>query len=72
MAGWWAQFPGQHPPDLDFSESEQYALVDGPELDPSNPPQLPLEGQATYIGPGRRTLLHISLEAIGEKTRAPT
>ena len=51
MAGWWAQFPGQHPSDLDFSESEQYALVDGPELDPSNPPQLPLEGQATYIGP---------------------
>ena len=50
MAGWWAQFPGQHLPDLDFSGSEQYAIVDGPEIDPANPPELPLEGQATYIG----------------------
>ena len=50
MAGWWAQFPGQHFPDLDFSESEQYAIIDGPEIDPSDPPRLPLEGQATYTG----------------------
>ena len=50
MAGWWAEFPGQHPPVLDLSESAQYAIVDGPELDPARPPALPLEGQATYTG----------------------
>ena len=50
MAGWWAQFPGQHYPDLDFSMSEQYAIVDGPEIDTAFPPDLPLEGQATYVG----------------------
>ena len=51
MAGWWAEFPGQHLPELSFRDSIQYAIVDGPEIDPSNPPQLPLEGQATYVGP---------------------
>jgi len=50
MAGWWAQFPGQHIPDLDFAGSIQAAIVDGPEIDPAFPPELPLEGQATYIG----------------------
>ena len=50
MAGWWAQFPDQSYPDLDFAESIQYAIVDGPEIDSQFPPQLPLEGQATYVG----------------------
>ena len=50
MAGWWAEFPDQHLPALSFRDSIQYAIVDGPEIDPSNPPQLPLEGQATYVG----------------------
>ena len=50
MAGWWAEFPDQHLPDLSFRDSIQYAIVDGPELDPSTPPQLPSEGQATYVG----------------------
>ena len=50
MVGWWAQFPGQHLPVLLFRKSIRYAIVDGPEQDPSTPPQLPLEGQATYIG----------------------
>lgn len=50
MAGWWAQFPGQHLPELSFRDSIQYAIVDGPETDPSSPPDLPLEGQATYTG----------------------
>ena len=50
MAGWWAQFPDQSYPDLDFSESNQYAIIDGPEIDTEFPPQLPLEGQATYVG----------------------
>ena len=50
MAGWWAEFPDQHLPDLSFRDSIQYALVDGPEIDPSNPPRLPLQGQASYAG----------------------
>ena len=50
MAGWWAQFPGQHLPNLSFRDSVQYAIVDGPELDLSIPAELPLEGQATYVG----------------------
>lgn len=51
MAGWWAQFPGQHPPELNFAESEQYAIVDGPEIDNARPPELPLTGRAAYEGP---------------------
>ena len=50
MAGWWAEFPDQHLPELSFRDSVQYALVDGPEIDPSNPPRLPMEGRATYVG----------------------
>ena len=50
MAGWWAQFPGQHLPDLSFRDSIQYSIVDGPELDLSAPRQLPVEGQAAYVG----------------------
>ncbi len=50
MAGWWAQFPGQHLPELSFRDTVQYAIVDGPEIDPASPPELPLEGQATYTG----------------------
>lgn len=51
MAGWWAQFHDQHPPDLSFRGSEQYAIFDGPELDHGVAPQLPVEGTATYLGP---------------------
>ena len=50
MAGWWAEFPGQHFPDLSFGDSIQFAIVDGPEIDPAAPPELPLEGRATYVG----------------------
>jgi len=50
MAGWWAEFPGQHLPTLSFRNSIRYAIVDGPEIDPSIPAELPLEGQASYIG----------------------
>ena len=50
MAGWWIQFPGQHLPDLSFADSEQYGIVDGPEIDPAHPPELPLAGKATYSG----------------------
>ena len=50
MAGWWAEFPDQHLPNLSFRDSIQYAIVDGPEIDPSTPPRLPLQGQASYVG----------------------
>ena len=50
MAGWWAQFPGQHLPDLSFRDSIQYAIVDGPEFDLSAPRRLPVAGRATYTG----------------------
>ena len=51
-AGWWIEFPGQYPPNLDVWDDRNLNLVfaDGPELDLSNPPQLPVEGQATYSG----------------------
>lgn len=50
MAGWWAEFPGQHLPDLDVNQAARYGIVDGPEIDARHPPDLPLEGQATYQG----------------------
>ena len=51
MAGWWAEFPGQQLPDLDLNEAVTYGIVDGPEIDTSDPPALPVEGQASYEGP---------------------
>ena len=48
--GWWAEFPGQHPPVLSLRESLQYAIVDGPELDHGHPPELPVDGTARYDG----------------------
>ena len=50
MAGWWAEFPGQRLPELSFADSVQYALVDGPEIDPASPPRLPVQGRASYVG----------------------
>ena len=50
MAGWWAQFHDQQYPDLSFENSTQYGIVDGPEFDPAVPPELPLEGSASYVG----------------------
>ncbi len=48
LAGWWAQFPDQHYPDISFEDSIQYAIVDGPELEA--PPELPVSGQVSYAG----------------------
>ncbi len=48
--GWWAEFPGQHPPVLSLADSLQYAIVDGPELDHGLQPDLPVEGTASYVG----------------------
>ena len=50
MAGWWAYYPDQHPPDLDPLDTEEYSIVDGPEIDPDHPPEVPVSGTASYAG----------------------
>ena len=48
-AGWWLTYP----PDVPFSAFEaatRGVFLDGPELDPANPPDLPLTGTASYSG----------------------
>ena len=50
MAGWWAYYPDQHPPDLDPLDTEEYSIVDGPEIDPGHPPEVPVSGTASYAG----------------------
>ena len=50
MAGWWAYYPDQHPPDLDPLDTEEYAIIDGPEIDPAHPPEVPVSGTASYAG----------------------
>ncbi len=48
-AGWWLLYP----PDVhfrDFESADRGVFLDGPELDPSRPPDLPLAGKATYSG----------------------
>ena len=50
MAGWWAEFPDQQLPDLDLNGAVTYGIVDGPEIDTRYPPELPVEGQASYRG----------------------
>ena len=48
--GWWTQFPDQHVPDLSFADSEQFAIIDGPEIDHGLLPQVPADGTVTYTG----------------------
>lgn len=50
MVGWWAYYPGQHPPDLDPLDTEEYAIIDGPEVDPAHLPEMPVAGTAAYAG----------------------
>ena len=48
-AGWWLLYP----PDVPFREFGSAArgvFLDGPELDPATPPDLPLAGTAAYVG----------------------
>ena len=49
--GYWLRFPSPlawpFPP---LSEAERRPFFDGPELDPSDPPRLPVAGTATYAG----------------------
>ena len=52
MLGTWAWFPDQKRSDLSLFEGPQRtgAIVDGPEIDPRYPPDMPLSGTATYSG----------------------
>ncbi len=47
--GWWLHFPPGVPGD-EFEAAERGVFIDGPELDRSNPPAMPLSGTATYVG----------------------
>lgn len=55
MAGWWAHFNGEQPPDLTYGNLEEYSIVDGPEFDQSAPPELPDTSTASYAGPAGGT-----------------
>ena len=46
-AGYWIHYPS-HPPN--HATVQAAGFIDGPELDVSKPPQLPMQGQATYLG----------------------
>ncbi len=50
MMGWWLEFPGQRYRDRTLEGSVPAAIVDGPEIYPSAPRELPIEGRATYTG----------------------
>ena len=50
-AGYWAYYPEQHPPDLDPFDTEEYSILDGPEIFmDDNPPEIPVTGNASYTG----------------------
>ena len=51
-AGWWMHFANQRYPDIDpyHDDTQIYAFIDGPEIDPNNPPSLPAMGTASYSG----------------------
>ena len=48
-AGWWLTYPPGVPTRA-FEAATRGVFLDGPELDPANPPDLPLMGTATYVG----------------------
>ena len=48
-AGWWLVYPPDVPLD-DIESATRGVFLDGPELDPAIPPDLPLTGTATYVG----------------------
>lgn len=48
-AGWWLAYPPGVPA-WAFGAATRGVFLDGPELDPANPPDLPLTGTATYVG----------------------
>ena len=48
-AGWWLTYPPGVPA-WRVETATRGVFLDGPELDPANPPDLPLTGTATYVG----------------------
>ena len=48
-AGWWLVYPPGVPLPR-FEAAARGVFVDGPELDPADPPALPVTGTATYVG----------------------
>ena len=48
-AGWWLIYPPEVPI-WQFEAATRGVFVDGPELDPADPPALPIAGTATYVG----------------------
>ena len=63
-AGYWIHYPS-HPPD--HATAEAAGFIDGPELDVSNPPHLPVQGQATYRGFAGGTYVYRYGESWGKK-----
>ena len=48
-AGWWLIYPpGTYY--REFQKAERGVFIDGPELDTSDPPDLPISGTASYVG----------------------
>ena len=54
-AGYWLQRSGLSGAgqSLDFENAELGVFIDGPELSPATPPDLPVSGEASYAGPAR-------------------
>ena len=48
-AGWWLVYPAEASY-RDFEDATRGVFIDGPELDPATPPDLPVTGTATYVG----------------------
>ena len=52
--GYWLHFPGERPDGRfwrsAFENAKNHPFFDGPEFDPSDPPQLPVSGEAFYAG----------------------
>lgn len=48
-AGWWLVYPPDVPT-WAFESATRGVFLDGPELDPAKPPDLPLAGTASYVG----------------------
>ena len=49
-AGWWLVYPPEAPNYRDFESATRGVFIDGPELDPASPPDLPMTSTATYVG----------------------
>ena len=48
-AGWWLVYP-PGVSSREFEEATRGVFIDGPEIDPARPPDLPLTGTANYVG----------------------